>query len=148
MFRELMRAKIHRATVTEANLAYVGSLSVDEALLAAADIQPYEKISVVNVNTGARFETYAIPAPEGSGTIALNGGAARLGQAGDLLIVIAYGYYQDAEEHRAQVVFVDEQNHIVRVETQSRDSALASEPMSFAEALAGLAGAVNSPTEA
>ncbi|MCG3151187.1 MAG: Aspartate 1-decarboxylase [bacterium] len=120
MFRELMRAKIHRAVVTDANLAYVGSLSVDSDLLAAADIHEYEKISVVNINTGGRFETYAIAAPAGSGTIALNGGAARLGQPGDLVIIIAYGYYQDQDEHQARVVFVDELNAIVSVDTQSR----------------------------
>ena len=120
MFRELMRAKIHRATVTDANLAYVGSLSIDVELMRAADIQPFEKISVVNINTGGRFETYAIEAPAGSGTIALNGGAARLGVAGDLVIIIAYGYYQDRDEHRANVVFVDAKNQIVSVETQSR----------------------------
>lgn len=121
MFRELMRAKIHRATVTDANLAYVGSLSVDAALLALADIQEYEKIAVVNINTGGRFETYAIAAPAGSGTIALNGGAARLGQPGDLVIIIAYGFYQDDEEHQARVVFVNEQNQVVRCDEQSRD---------------------------
>jgi len=121
MFRELMRAKIHRATVTDANLQYVGSLSIDAGLMHAADIHEYEKISVVNINTGGRFETYAIAAPAGSGTIALNGGAARLGQIGDLVIVIAYGFFTDHDEHQANVVFVDEHNSIQSVHTQSRN---------------------------
>lgn len=112
MFCTMLRGKIHRATVTAANLEYEGSLSVDTALLEAAGIHPFEKVEVVNLNTGGRFETYAIPAPAGSGTIALNGGAARLGQVGDLLIILAYGLVPSAEASSIapRIVLVDGAN--------------------------------------
>ena len=99
-----------------ADLHYEGSLTVDEDLLHAADLVTYEEVQVVNVNNGSRFTTYVIPGPRGSGTIQLNGAAARLGHAGDLVILISYGLYQDAEarRHVPRVVFVDERNRIVR----------------------------------
>jgi aspartate 1-decarboxylase len=111
MFREMMKSKIHRATVTEADLNYAGSLSIDEELMKLADIKPMEKVSVVNINTGARFETYAIEAPAGSGTIGLNGGAARLGVKGDLIIVISYAFLEEGEDYTGKVVLVDAMNH-------------------------------------
>ena len=118
MLRVMCKGKIHRATVTDANLNYVGSLTVDCDLLDRADIFPYEQVQVVNVNNGARLETYTIPGPRGSGTMCLNGAAARLGQKGDIIIVIAYGLCSDAEarELRPRVVLVDEKNR--PVETQ------------------------------
>lgn len=111
----LLRAKIHRATVTRTDLDYEGSLSLDADLLAASGILPYERVEVVNVNTGGRFATYAIPAPAGSGTVGLNGGAARLGQPGDLLIILAYGAVPLAEAgaHRPRVVHVDARNRVL-----------------------------------
>lgn len=116
MQRHLMKSKIHRATITSADLHYEGSLTVDEDLLDAADLATYEEIQIVNVNNGARFSTYTIPGPRGSGVIQLNGAAARLGMPGDLVIIISYGVYDDAEveRHVPTVVFVDGKNRIVR----------------------------------
>jgi aspartate 1-decarboxylase len=116
MQRHLMKSKIHRATITSADLHYEGSLTVDQDLLDAADLLNYEEIQVVNVNNGARFTTYVIPGPRGSGVVQLNGAAARLGLPGDIVILIAYGVIEDAEAQRfvPRVVFVDEQNRIVR----------------------------------
>jgi len=116
MQRHLMKSKIHRATITSADLHYEGSLTVDQDLLDAADLLNYEEIQVVNVNNGARFTTYVIPGPRGSGVVQLNGAAARLGLPGDVVILIAYGVIEDAEaeEFVPRVVFVDEQNRIVR----------------------------------
>ncbi len=116
MQRHLMKSKIHRATITSADLHYEGSLTVDADLLDAADLRTHEEVQVVNVNNGARFSTYVIPGPRGSGVIQLNGAAARLGMAGDLVIVISYGMYDDAEaaRHHPTVVFVDEKNRVVR----------------------------------
>jgi aspartate 1-decarboxylase len=116
MQRHLMKSKIHRATITAADLHYEGSLTVDEDLLDAADLVTYEEVQVVNVNNGSRFTTYVIPGPRGSGTIQLNGAAARLGHAGDLVILISYGLYADTEarRHAPRVVFVDERNRMVR----------------------------------
>lgn len=117
MLRTFFRAKIHRAAVTEANLNYVGSITIDRDLLEAADILPYEKVQVININTGDRFETYAIDGPAGSGTICLNGGAARLAQPGDLVIIIAYALISSDElaGFRPKVVFVDGSNRIIEV---------------------------------
>lgn len=116
MKRHMMKSKIHRATITSADLHYEGSLTVDEDLLDAADLKDHEQIQVVNVNNGQRLTTYVIPGPRGSGVIQLNGAAARLGMKGDLVILISYGEYDDAELARFQprVVHVDERNRIVR----------------------------------
>jgi aspartate 1-decarboxylase len=116
MQRHMMKSKIHRATITSADLHYEGSLTVDQDLLDAADLLSYEEIQVVNVNNGARFTTYVIPGERGSGVVQLNGAAARLGLPGDLVILIAYATIEDAEAERftPRVVFVDEQNRIVR----------------------------------
>ena len=112
MQRHLMKSKIHRATITSADLHYEGSLTVDQDLLDAADLLSYEEIQVVNVNNGARFTTYVIPGARGSGVVQLNGAAARLGLPGDVVILIAYGVIEDAEAQRfvPRVVFVDERN--------------------------------------
>lgn len=109
----LCRAKIHRARITDANLDYEGSISVDAELLEAAGIVPYEKVQVVNVNNGTRLETYVIQSKGGSGEVCLNGPAARLGQVGDLIIVIAYGHFtpDEARDFVPRVVTVDKNNH-------------------------------------
>lgn len=112
MQRLMMKGKIHRATVTEANLDYIGSLTVDEELLERADILPYEQVHVVNVNNGERLVTYAITGERGSGVICLNGAAAHKGKEGDIVIIISYGECSD-EEARAmkpKTVFVNEKN--------------------------------------
>lgn len=115
MLRTMCKSKIHRATVTDADLNYQGSITIDEALLEAADILPYERVQVVNCNNGARLETYAIPGERGKGDICLNGAAARLGQRGDIVIIISYAVMDDREcrGHKPIVVHVDAQNHIV-----------------------------------
>lgn len=115
MLRTMLTAKIHRATVTQADLHYVGSVTVDQDLLDAADLLPGEKVAIVDVTNGARLETYVIPGPRGSGVIGINGAAARLVHVGDLVILIAYGLMDDREarEHEPKVVFVDAANRIV-----------------------------------
>ena len=115
MMRRLCKSKIHGASVTEANLHYVGSLTIDRELMDAANIIPYEWLHVVNVTTGSRFETYAIEAEAGSGTIALNGAAARLGYKGDKLIIMCVASLSDEEiaDFTPRLVFVDSENRIV-----------------------------------
>ena len=115
MLRELMKSKIHRATITDAHLDYVGSLTLDRDLMEAADLIAGEKVHVVNVNTGGRFETYVIEGKRGSGTVCANGAAARLVQKGDLVIVIAYGFFNEAEAkaHEPRIAFVDGRNRPV-----------------------------------
>lgn len=117
MFRTLMKSKIHRAIVTEANLKYVGSITIDEELMEIADIFPNEKVQVVNNNNGARLETYVIPGERGSRTICLNGAAARLVQVGDEVIIISYGIFTEeaARTYRPKVVFVDTENNPMKV---------------------------------
>jgi aspartate 1-decarboxylase len=117
MQRIMVRAKIHRATVTAADLHYEGSLTIDRDLLDAADLKVYEKIAVVNVNNGARFETYAIEGPRGSGAIQLNGAAARMAQVGDLVIIMAFGVFASDElrpDFEPRKVFVDEKNRMTK----------------------------------
>lgn len=110
--KTLMSAKIHRATVTDADLNYVGSLTVDQALLDEAGLVEGEQVHVVNVNNGERFVTYVIPGPAGSGTMCANGAAARLVQRGDIIIVIAYEHvaHDEVAEFRPRIVHVDEKN--------------------------------------
>lgn len=117
MLRTFFKAKIHRATVTEANINYEGSCTIDTDLLAAADILPYEQIAVVNVTTGARFETYVIPGAAGSGVICMNGGAARLAGPGDTVILITYAqlHHDEIAGFRPRIVLVDQDNRIVTV---------------------------------
>lgn len=116
MWRTLCKSKIHRATVTDARLHYVGSITIDEALCEAADILPYERVQVVNVHNGARFETYVMPGRRESGEVRVNGAAARLVAPGDLVIIISYAHYteEEARAHVPVVVFVDEGNRLVR----------------------------------
>ncbi len=112
MRRELLKSKIHRARVTGKSLHYEGSLTLDPELMEAAGLVPYEKVHVLNVNTGARFETYVIAGRRGSGEVVLNGAAARLGEVGDLVIILAYAHVEERElkSFRPRVVHVDEQN--------------------------------------
>ena len=114
MFLQMLKSKIHRATVTQADLHYVGSLTIDAELMAAAGLLPNEKVDVVNVNNGARLSTYVIQGPPGSGVIGANGAAARLMSVGDIIIIIAYATVSDAEAARLEprIVFVDEANQI------------------------------------
>lgn len=117
MFRYMMKSKIHKARVTEANLNYVGSITIDTCLLEQADILPNEKVQVVNNNNGARLETYVIPGERNSGVICLNGAAARLVQVGDEIIIISYGTMSDEEAHQysPRIVFVGRDNKPVEV---------------------------------
>ncbi|MDO5686520.1 MAG: aspartate 1-decarboxylase [Neisseria sp.] len=117
MLKTLLGGKIHRATVTEANLNYVGSITVDLDLLDAAGIAVHEKVQIVNNNNGARLETYTIPGERGSGVLCLNGAAARLVQPGDVVIIMSYVLLDAAEAatHQPKVVLVDERNHIKEV---------------------------------
>jgi aspartate 1-decarboxylase len=117
LFRHMMKSKIHRATVTEANLNYVGSITIDESLMEAADILENEKVQIVDNNNGSRLETYVIPGPRGSGVICLNGAAARLVQPGDTVIIISYAMLssEELESHKPTVVFVDENNKPVKL---------------------------------
>ena len=112
----MVRSKIHRATVTEANLNYVGSLTVDSTLLEMADMLPYEQVHVLNVTNGHRMITYIIPGANDSGIMCLNGAAARHGQVGDIIIVMAYGMCDEAEARslRPHIILVDGQNRPVR----------------------------------
>ena len=116
MRRTMCKSKIHRGVLTGADLHYEGSLTVDRDLMDAADMREFEKVQVVNVNNGARLETYLISGERGSGTIPLNGAAARRGAAGDHVIVISYAEYDEAElEHFSpKLVFVDERNRIAK----------------------------------
>ncbi|MDN4593255.1 aspartate 1-decarboxylase [Polycladomyces subterraneus] len=117
MFRTMMKAKIHRATVTEANLNYVGSVTIDEEILERVDILPNEKVQIVNNNNGARLETYVIPGPRGSRTICLNGAAARLVQPGDKVIIISYALMSEEEiaRHQPKIAIMGENNEIQTV---------------------------------
>lgn len=120
MRRTMCKSKIHRAILTGADLHYEGSLTLDRDLMDAADILPFEKVQVVNVNTGSRLETYVIEGDRGSGTLQLNGAAARLGAAGDHVIVISYADYEEAEldGFEPKLVFVDEKNRIAKPKIQ------------------------------
>lgn len=117
----MLKSKIHRAVVTEANLNYVGSITIDLDLMDAAGLFEYELVQVVDINNGNRFETYCIAGPRGSGVICLNGAAARLVCVGDQVIIMAYCQIDsdEVEEHLPQIVFVDEANHIMK--TQKRE---------------------------
>ena len=114
MQRIMLRAKIHRATVTQCDLNYEGSCGIDQDLLGAADSGEFEKIELYNINNGERFSTYAIVGKRGSGEISLNGAAARLAQLGDLLIICTYAPMSDAEvaEYQPKIVFVNDKNRI------------------------------------
>ncbi|MDV2683498.1 aspartate 1-decarboxylase [Alkalihalophilus lindianensis] len=124
MFRTMMKAKIHRARVTESNLNYVGSITIDEDIMNAVDIVENEKVQIVNNNNGARFETYVIKGPRGSKVICLNGAAARLVQKDDVVIILTYVLVEEAKvaTHEPRVAIMDENNQIVEM--------LATEPAS------------------
>jgi aspartate 1-decarboxylase len=108
----MLKAKIHRATVTQTDLHYEGSITIDAALLETAGILPYEQVDVLNINNGKRFTTYAIEGERGSGVIGINGAAARLAQPGDLVIICAFAQFasEQASKHTPTIVFVNEQN--------------------------------------
>ena len=117
MMRFMMKSKIHRATVTQADLDYVGSIGIDRDLMGAADLLEGEKVTIADITNGARLETYVIPAPRGSGIITINGAAAHLVNAGDLVIIISYAMVDDAEARtlKPTVVHVDENNRVVKL---------------------------------
>ena len=113
---EVMKSKIHRARVTQAELNYVGSITIDEDLMDAADIIANEKVQIVNNNNGARLETYVIPGERGTGTICLNGAAARMVQVGDIVIIISYALMdrEEARAHKPRLVFPDDNNRLIK----------------------------------
>jgi aspartate 1-decarboxylase len=116
MMIEVMKSKIHRARVTQAELNYVGSITIDEDLMDEADIIANEKVQIVNNNNGARLETYVIPGKRGTGTICLNGAAARLVQVGDIVIIISYALMdrEEAKAHKPRLVFPDDNNRLIK----------------------------------
>lgn len=119
MFRTMLKSKIHRATVTQADLDYVGSITIDPDLMKAADILPYEKVHVVDIDNGARLETYAIEGEAASGVVGINGAAARLISRNDRVIIMSYAQVsdEDARALRPTVVLVDERNHPISIGT-------------------------------
>lgn len=121
MFRTMLTSKLHRATVTEANLNYVGSITIDEDLLDAANILVNEKVQIVNNNNGERFETYTIPGKRGSGMVCVNGAAARLVQPGDIVIILSYALMSDEEAQRyaPTVLLMDQHNNIEQIIQES-----------------------------
>lgn len=117
MMREMFKSKIHRATITEAELYYEGSITIDRELIDAADFLPGEKVQVVNMNNGSRLETYILEGKPGSGIICLNGPAARLGFKGDEIVIITYAHMSEdeARNHKPRIVFVDKSNKITSI---------------------------------
>ncbi|HOQ10188.1 MAG TPA: aspartate 1-decarboxylase [Syntrophomonadaceae bacterium] len=117
MLRYMLKSKIHRAVVTDADLNYVGSITLDPDLMEAADIVPNEKVTVVNNNNGARFETYVIEGKRGSGIVCLNGAAARLVQRGDIVIILTYTILEDEEcrDFKPRLVYVNDKNQVEKV---------------------------------
>lgn len=117
MMRVMMKSKIHRATVSQADLDYVGSVAIDRDLMDAADLLEGEQVTIADITNGERLETYVIPAPRGDGTITINGAAAHLVQAGDLVIIMSYAVVDDAEARSLKplVVHVDEHNRVVKL---------------------------------
>ena len=126
MLRVMMKSKIHRATITQADMHYEGSLTISAELMQAADILPYEMVHVYNISNGERFETYAIEGDADSGVICLNGAAARKGAPGDLIIITTYATYEAVElkKHHPKVVRVDRHNHL-------KDTTAAEKPLAF-----------------
>ena len=126
MTLEMLKGKIHRATVVQAELDYVGSITVDVNLLEASGILEYEKVQIVDINNGSRFETYTICGERGSGMICLNGAAARCVSTGDKIIIMAYAGVdaKEAKDHKPKVVFVDEKNHISRITSYEKHGLL------------------------
>ncbi|MDQ0889102.1 aspartate 1-decarboxylase [Paenibacillus sp. V4I9] len=126
MFRTMMKAKIHRATVTEANLNYIGSITIDEDLIDLVGMLPNEKVQIVNNNNGARLETYIIPGPRGTGVICLNGAAARLVQTGDTVIIISYAMMTDeeAKKHQPTIAIMGENNKVAQLLKEEEHSTI------------------------
>ncbi|KQX68721.1 aspartate 1-decarboxylase [Paenibacillus sp. Root444D2] len=126
MFRTMMKAKIHRATVTEANLNYIGSITIDEDLIDLVGMLPNEKVQIVNNNNGARLETYIIPGPRGTGVICLNGAAARLVQTGDTVIIISYAMMTDeeAKKHQPTIAIMGENNKVEQLLKEEEHSTI------------------------
>ena len=126
MLVNMLKGKIHRATVTQAELNYVGSITVDEELLEASGIHEYELVQVVNINNGSRFETYTIAGEKGSGVICLNGAAARQAQTGDKIIIMAYAMMTEEKKKKypPNIVFVDDENKIVKKTTYEKHGLL------------------------
>jgi aspartate 1-decarboxylase len=120
----MCKSKIHRATVTDANLNYVGSITIDAELMEKADILPYEKVQVVNNNNGARMETYVITGERGRGDVCLNGAAARLVQPGDTVIIISYAQYSREElvNFQPKIVFVNEENKVTQIVSEELEA--------------------------
>ncbi len=116
MIIEVLKSKIHRAKVTQSELNYVGSITIDEDLIDAANMIPNEKVQVVNNNNGARFETYIIKGERGSGTVCLNGSCARLAQVGDIIIIVSYAHMDmdEARKYEPVLVFPDGDNHLIK----------------------------------
>lgn len=119
MQRVMCKSKIHRATVTEANLFYSGSITIDRTLMEEADIYPFERVQIANLNNGRRIETYALEGAQGSGTICMNGAAARCVEVGDPILIISYAVMEDeeAKNHQPKIIHVDEQNRITKIES-------------------------------
>lgn len=126
MLRTMMKSKIHRAVVTEANLNYVGSITIDEDILDLVDMYANEKVQIVNNNNGARLETYIIPGPRGSGTICLNGAAARMVHIGDTIIVISYGLMtnEEAKSYKPKIAFMDTHNKVIQTADEELHSTI------------------------
>jgi len=113
MKRTLLKSKLHRVRITDCSISYIGSIGIDEELMEAADIIPYEKVLVADINNGNRLETYAIPTPRGSGKITILGAAGRLVEEDDMVIVMSFASYSsdEAADHKPKVIFVDDENH-------------------------------------
>jgi aspartate 1-decarboxylase len=143
VFRTMLKSKIHRATVTQADLHYVGSVTVDRDLMDAADLLPGEQVAIVDIDNGARLETYVIEGPRGSGVVGINGAAARLVHTGDLVIIISYAAVTDAEARtmRPRVVFVDADNRIVGSGTDPAEALPTSGLLRGDQVSAGMTGA-------
>lgn len=120
MHRQMLKAKIHRAVITEADLNYEGSLTIDEELMNHVGIEPYERIKVYNITNGERFDTYAIRGEAGSGVIGLNGAAARKGMVGDLIIIVTFGFYaeNELEQFAPKIALLDENNRVKKMLTR------------------------------
>jgi len=125
MLRTMLKSKIHRATVTQANLHYVGSVTVDQDLMDAADLLPGEQVAIVDVTNGARLETYVIPGERGSGVIGINGAAAHLVHPGDLVILLSYGHMTDEEarSYEPRIVHVDAKNRVIQLDADPAGAA-------------------------
>lgn len=120
MYINLLKSKIHRAVVTEANLDYVGSITIDEALMEASDIIKNEKVQIADINNGNRFETYVIPGERGSGMICLNGATARLVLPGDLIIIMSYAFLnrEEVSSFEPRIVFVNGKNKVIEIRNE------------------------------